>query len=266
VKGKVRRTTRVLFAACALGATLPAHAMLPVIDIPNLIVNSISKLMLMKISHQLEDRGDGTVNYNTWWTQKYTQNVLEIDIQNTNIDNTWVWIINNNGTGEEIIPIPPDLKKRFDALWDKQSAETFASHYKTFNDYQALPLGSGSYGDATMKEGSRARRMANEALVKAVSSQQGEIEQEANAMAQIAEKAKKADGRNAQLQVANALAASEINQFMKMRSLMMAAEVQRVAESQARADKDARAMAVGHRMRGGLSNALKGMKRAAPAY
>jgi len=266
VKGNVRRVTHALLVACAMGATLPAHAMLPVIDIPNLVVNSISKLMLMKISHQLEDRGDGTVNYNTWWTQEYTHNVLELDIQNTNIDNTWVWIINNNGTGEEIIPIPKEIKAKVDALWAAQSADQYSSHYRTFEEYQSTALGAKNYADQTMREGARARRSANAALVQVVASQEAEIEQEASAMAKIAEKAKNAEGRNAQLQVANALAASEVNQFMKMRSLMMVAEVQRAAEAQTRADKDARAMAVGQRMRGGLPDALTRVKRSAPAY
>ncbi|SEW28455.1 P-type conjugative transfer protein TrbJ [Luteibacter sp. 329MFSha] len=278
MKRMLKRTTCCLVAATGTALSVPSHAMIPVWDVPNFIVNVGQKIMLMRISHQLEDKGEGTINYNTTWIDKSTRNIdnsthnidvttdnsYRLDITNTNIDASFTWIINNDAGGGEIIPIPRKLKDKLAEVMKSQSVDQYTSHYKEYSEYASNPFGR--YGDDAVVESARARRAANTALVEAVVSQEAELDSDARALKTLQEKAAKAEGRNAQLQIGNAIAASEVNQLAKMRSMMVVAEAQRVAEAQARADKEARAVAVGSSMRHGLDDAIRHTVAPAPVY
>jgi len=267
-----RRVAQGAIFALAAAVALPSHAVI-VFDPLNFLANVGSKLLLAKISHQLEDSSSGTVNNNTWNTAIHseqtnlnTKNIWDIDVQNTTIDASFTWIINNNGGGE-IIPIPKELKDKLDDIMNKQSVDSYTAHYRSLDEYRKAPVLE--YGNDTVVEATRARRAANTALAHAVVSHETELEQDAVALKTLqakAEEAVKTGGRNAQIQVGNALAASQVNQLTKLRSMMVMAEAQRVAEAQARADKDARAVAVGMHMREGLGDMARNSIAPAPKY
>lgn len=277
MKTGFRRAAQGAVAAMAVMAVVPAKAVI-VFDPLNFLVNIGSNVMLHNIYHQLKDTGQGTVIYNTQNIDNSTKSIdksttsidkttnlsYQLDITNTNIDASFTWIINNNGGGGEIIPIPKEVKDRLAAVMNAQSVEDYTAHYKPLEEYETKAFGN--YGDATAVESARARRAANTALVQAVSSHEAELADDAEAFRALQQKASKAEGRNAQLQIANALAASEINQLAKMRSMMVVAEAQRAADAQAAADKDARAMAVGKAMRAGLDSAITVSRARAATY
>lgn len=271
--GKTRKTTRCLALIMSAATVPPAHAMIPVFDIPNFFVNLGIKAQLIGIRHQLENKTEeGTVNYNTMWIDKSTRSIdlsttnidnsthqiditttsiLDYTVKNYDIDTSFTWIINNNGG--EIIPIPKPVKEKLEAILDSKTIDQYTGNYKMASDF-GTQLPEGGY-DAAI-EGSRSRKAANDALVMAVSEDQASLESELAGLNALRDKAKSApQGQGHQLQVANALSASQVNQMMKLRSMMVASEAARAAEAQVAADKDARAIAIGKHMRIGLDDA-----------
>lgn len=274
MKGKKRKAVHCLAIIASVATALPANAMIPVFDIPNFFVNLGIKSQLIGIRNQLENKTErGTVNYNTMWIDKSTKSIdkstikidkstqqiditttsiLDYNVKNYEINNEFTWII-NNGDGE-IIPIPEPVQKKLEAILDDQNVKEFTAHYKKAADFGEGVLPTG--GREVAIEGSRARKAANDALVESVNSEQQAFGGEFSDLKKLAEQTQKAQGQGHQLQVANALAGTQVYQMMKLRSMMVASEAVRATESQVAADKDARAIAVGHHMRKGLDRAV----------
>ncbi|NID16416.1 hypothetical protein [Luteibacter yeojuensis] len=268
--------------ACALalaGALVagPTHAVTPVFDMAVFASNVAQNFQLTGIHRQLADKESGTINY---YTNNIDKSTLSINKSTTNIDksttaikninkdilnvnteinkniefnteiyNEFTWIINKGG--DEIIPIP--FKDKLAAIMDGQSTDDYVKHYKTVEDHAKAPA---SFGDKAAIESSRARKAANDALVATIADDEAELLGEVESIKELADLTATAEGHGRQLQVANALSGSQINQLMKIRSTMLAAESARVAEAQASADREARAVAVGIRLREGLDTAL----------
>ena len=99
-------------------------------------------------------------------------------------------------------------------------------------------------------------------LAESLDAQAEGLVEEGEALKKLADLSRSTQGHGRQLQVANALAGSQIDQTMKLRSMLLASEEARAAEAQAMADKDARAIATGKRLRDGLADAIR---KSAPA-
>jgi conjugal transfer/entry exclusion protein len=236
-----------------------------VVDQANLLINELNKaanvtsagsnlaqnLQLKAIKRQLSNNKDGTVIHHTINIDKQ----LEI---NTEINTEFNWIINEGGG--EIVPIPFDLGK----VMGGNEVKKYTRYYNTVDAHEKDPLGH--FGDQTAFEASRARKAANDALVHAIASDDKALQSEANALKDLAAISNNAKGHGHQLQVANALAGSQINQLMRLRSLTLVSEAARAAEVQAAADRDARAVAVGRRLRKGMDDALEKTKLRSASY
>lgn len=292
MKTRTLKSLCVVPAIAVLSLPIPTQAgVLGVLDAANLLVNETTmasniaqNFQLTAIKHQLKNKSPGTVIHHTVNIDKATTNIdkstTSIDESTTNIDTTttninkniefnteinndFTWIINKDG-GDEIIPIP--FQGHFDKIMDGQSVKDYTEHYRTVSDYEKKSLDQ--YADGTIDEASRARKAANDALVAAIAEDEKALSDDAqsvNAIFEIA-KGKNAQGHAKQLQVANALAASELSQMMKLRAMMLASEASRAAEAQATADREARAIAVGRSVRTGLDTIVMKAKlpRAAP--
>lgn len=213
-------------------------------------------VQLEKIFQQLSDVKGGTVIH-------HTVNIDKSIEFNTAIDNDFTWIINKD-TDNEIIPIPFEVKQKLDDVRGGQSTTDYTAHYQTVDDYTKQPMGR--FGDPSTSESSRARKAANTALVEAISADELALDSEAKAMKELAELTRTVKGHGNQMQVANALSAAQINQLAKLRSMMLVAETARVAELQAKADRDARAVAVGKQLRAGLADAMERTRAKSVSY
>lgn len=280
MKGKTRTAARCVAAVMCASTILPAHAIL-VFDIPNFFVNKANFHQLIEINNQLRNKTDpGTINYNTLWIDKSTrnidksttriskttQNIYNVTRQynewNYDIDMDFTWIINNDGG--EIIPIPGVVEDKLKLVANWDDVDTFNGKFKTAEEYGSLP--DGGFTPAATFEGSRARKAANDALVQAIGSEKNAFDAELAGLKKIAEVGEKAQGHGHQLQVANALAVSQINQLMKLRSMMLVSEASRAVEAHAEADKEARAIAVGNHLRKGLDGAVNQSLTPLPKY
>lgn len=255
---------RLLILVIGFASASPQQALagwaVSVLDLNNLFVNKAilvsnvaQNAQLELIRRELVDGGDGTV-------KNYTFNIDKSISYNTEIHNDFTWIINKNG--EEIIPIP--FEGKLGEVMKGQSTEAYTSHYRSLEQHERDPLGK--YGDTTATEGSRARKAANDALVEALTTDQAAMNAEVAGVNRLLDLTKTSDGHGRQLQVSNALAGSQINQLMKLRAMMLASETAHAAEAQAAADRDARAVAVGKKLREGLDNAMNQAKIRPAAY
>jgi conjugal transfer/entry exclusion protein len=275
MNGKTRTTARCLAVAISASMILPAHAVL-VLDAANLFVNKMNFFQLLAINHQLQDDGKGTIKNYTWNISNQTanintnvsvmketvNNISVLTQKNYDIDTYFTWII--NGNGEEIIPIPRDVQATLDTITNWNEVGKFNSKFKTASDYKGS-IESTSSLDVAFK-GSEARKAANDALIEAVGAEQKAFTEELADLVKIAKVGEKAQGHGHQLQVANALAVTEVNQLMKLRSMMMVSEASRAVEAHAAADKDARAIAVKDRLRTGLQGAVSQSLTPLPKY
>lgn len=252
-----RNAARTILAlALGAGVTSPAYAGMPVFDAMNFVSNVVQNFQLAGIKHQLASPGKGTVNYNTTNIDNSTRKSVEIDIKNIEIDADFTWIINNGK--DEIIPIPDDVKDKLVALIGGEGAGSFDSYADRYKDAKHYMDDKSADLGSPALEGSRARKAANDMLVKSIQAEQGALGAEVEAVKKLAVISNKAEGHGHQLQIANALAGSQINQMMKLRNAMLVSEAHRVAEAQASADREARSIAVGQRMREGLEAKLNG--------
>lgn len=288
---KIGKTKRYIGSAItAMMTTSAASAsVLPVIDYANLGVNSsnlaanvanaatnllnleANKLTLASnalqmgqlelIRHALVDENNGTVKNYTINIDKSMTKVETNIAFNTEINTDFTWIINKGS--DEIIPIPFDVKNKLKKVMNGKDTEAYTSHYRTVADYEKY---ASSYGDDTAVESSRARKAANDAWVEALAADQDVLNADAKNMQEVLKFAKDARGHGRQLQVANSLAATEVDQLMKLRGVMLASEVARAAQTQAQADREARAVAIGKRLREGLDSAIEKTKLRSVSY
>ncbi|KJV35818.1 hypothetical protein [Luteibacter yeojuensis] len=246
--------------ALAAAVASPAYAGIPVFDAMNFASNVVQNIQLAKIHYQLKDQGQGTVIYNTNNIDNSTKKIdhstsisAKYDQRNYEINQNFKWVIKLGEGGEEIIPIPRDVENKLIAMFGGSDEAAYDSYAKKFQDadHYMSPGFSGNLGEAP-SESSRARKAANDLLVRSIHAEQVALQEEVEGFAALQELGKTVEGQAQQMQLANALAGSQINQLAKMRNAMLVSDAQRVAESQAAADREARAIAVGQRMRMGL--------------
>lgn len=258
----------VMVAATACAGV--ASAGVPVIDVANLVMNAVQSVQLKKIQQTLTRNDSGTINYYTNNIDKSntnidgsTTNISKYAVFNTeiNTDLDFTLIINKGGNGE-IIPVPAPVHELLQKIHSQGQSDAYAASFADATTY---------YGRSGQREameagfeGSRARKAANDALVKSLDVEQGRISDDAEALKNLAGMNKKVEGHARQLQVANAIAGSQANQMLEIRSMMLASESARAAESQAAADKEARAIATGKHLREGLDKAASAASRPLP--
>lgn len=242
----------------------------PVIDVANLVMNVVQSVQLKKIQKTLTNNSSGTINY---YTNNIDKSNTHIDESTTNISkNTTInteistdldfTLIINRGGGEEIIPVPRTVTALLEKIHAKGQDEEYASK---FADAATYYVKAGERGPVEAGfEGSRARKAANDALVKSLDLEQDRLASDAKALTKLAGMIDDVQGHGRQLQVANAIAGTQANQMLEIRSMMLASESARAAESQAAADKEARAIATGKHLREGLDKAASTASRPLP--
>ncbi|WP_413624686.1 hypothetical protein [Luteibacter sp. Lutesp34] len=223
--------------------------------------NALQMGQLELIRHALVDENNGTVKNYTINIDKSMTKVETNIAFNTEINADFTWIINEGS--DEIIPIPFDVKDKLKKVMNGKGTGAYTSHYKTVADYEKY---ASSYGDDTAVESSRARKAANDAWVEALAMGEEALNTDAANLMKVLEFAKEARGHGRQLQVANSLAATEVDQLMKLRGVMLASEVARAAQTQAQADREARAVAIGKRLREGLDSTIEKTKLRSVSY
>ncbi|PTR35434.1 P-type conjugative transfer protein TrbJ [Luteibacter sp. OK325] len=264
MKEKTKAAIRCFTLAASVATALPAQAML-VFDIPNFVVNKLSLVQLKLIKDELHNTDKGTVNYNTLEINKSTLEVnksVQLSYENNYaIDASFTWIFNNGG---EIIPIPKLIQGKLKDILNNNSVEKYTAYYRDADGFGDFP--EGGYKDNVAFEGSRSRKAANDALVSSVNLEREAIGSEFTQLGSLSARIKEGQGQGHQLQVANALASTQVHQMMKLRSMMVVSEAARAAEAQVAAEKDARAIAVSKHMRAGLGTAANQSVAPRPKY
>jgi conjugal transfer/entry exclusion protein len=230
-----------------------AHAGIPVFDVVNATSNIIQNFQLKAIKHSLTNTGNGTINNYTNNIDNSTKNIDKSIHENTEIwDTDFTWIINTEH-GDEEVPIPAPVAEKLNAVLDGKTSDEYASAFQAAAYYEDV-IKEENIVPVSM-EGSRARKAANDALVKSIELDQAGLTEDAGSLAKFMEKGIQAKGHGHQLQVANALAGTEVNQLMQLRSMMLVSEAAHAAEAQAAADKESRAIATSRALRADLQDA-----------
>jgi len=246
VKKVSKKAALSLAIIAGLCSTRPAHAVfaIPVIDAANEISNLIIKAELLGIHRALKSDDEGSINY-------YTANIDNSITKNTEINADLTWIISHGK--DEVVPIPREVEVRLEKVLGNKTSDEFAAQFQSAKFY-GEPSEIDDYVAASI-EGSRARKAANDALVKSIEVDQVALKEEAARVKELSDLTRTTVGQGRQLQIANALAGVEADQLMRLRSMMLVSEASRAAESLAAADRDARAIATSNAMRAGLSKA-----------
>lgn len=277
MRGQGKKHAMVMAALAATCVADTATAGIPVFDVMNFASNVAQNFQLTMIKHTLTDKGNGTINYYTNNIDNSTQaidittkNIHSVNteifnktVYNTEITADFTWII-NKGSGE-IIPVPRKVEEMLAKIRNGEDSDGYAANFKEASAYYASLGGQQSKETAAGFEGSRARKAANDALVKFLDLEEGRLTAEAEGLHELAAKSNEAQGHGRQLQIANALAGSQANQLIKMRSAMLASESARAAEAQAAADREARTMATSRRLRDGLDDAIVAANKPLPS-
>jgi len=275
---------------CCTGA---AQAGIPVFDLVNAVQNIFIKKQLAAINNTLSPaQGNQTINYytkqidnstthidtstthidesttsidtSTTNIDKSTENINVLTAINTEIDTSFTWIISNVGDPDEIVPIPDPVSNKLKAILGERTSDEYAAQFRTAQYY--VDAKDDEDFDTIGMEGSRARKAANDALIKSIETDQVGLKNEAGALHDLGEKTRNLQGHARQLQVANAVAGLQADQLMKLRSMMLVSEAARAAEAQAAADKDARAIATSKAMRAGITAAREQTIAPQPKY
>lgn len=270
--------TELKLAPLAVALTMAsgtAHAglALNVVDNANLLINETimasniaANVQLTAIKKTLRNAGEGTTVYNIDKSSKHidkstrnidksTTQLTEINTKinnnlqfNTEINAEFNWTINK---GEDvIIPIPLKLVPHLTKIKNGQDTGEFVSHFRDVEAYEDFPVDADF--TANRLEGSRARKAANDALAHLLEMDKDAMDADVENIQRLADVSNKAKGHGRQLQVANAIAGSEVNQLMKLRAMLLVSEEARAAEARVAADRDAQAIVTGNRMRDGL--------------
>lgn len=220
-----------------------AKAGIPVFDFVNSLSNVVQNWQLAKIKHALAGKGPTTINH-------YTNNIDKSTTINTELSGDFTWIISVGGDDEDV-PIPGEITAKLGAILGKKTSDEYAAGFQSASYYKERPQNN---SDDFGIEGSRARKAANDALVKSIEISQESLGREAKWRQKSMDETLKVKGHANQLRVANWLAHTQVDQLMKLRSMMLVSEAARAAEAQASADTDARAIATGHALRDGIAS------------
>jgi len=239
--GKTALTICVVAGMC--WTTSASAVVVPVIDAANLFSNVVQNFQLKAIKQALSppDEGGQTINY-------YTKNIDVSITKNTEVNNEFTWIINKE---DENVPIPEPVNAMMRAILGGEPSDVYSAKFQSVDHYVKLreeSAGQGEFEEIGL-DGSRARKAANDALVAAIEAEQKGLGKDADSLKEWMGDNINAQGHGRQLQVANSLAHTQVNQLMKLRSMMLASEAARAVEAQSAADKEARAMAKSKAMR-----------------
>ncbi|TBR36915.1 MULTISPECIES: hypothetical protein [Dyella] len=230
-----KRRVLGIVASGAMAMSTGAVAGIPVVDAANLAVNTIQSVELAVISWQL---AEGDMNHMTQHIDNSTTHIdrstdvsMQYDIRNYEITKNYDWKIIIGGGGGGVTPIPDSKGNNYDSGY----------YNGKISDRELM--------SAADLEGSQARKSANDLLVDAMKSQQGQLSHDADLVTQLVDNSTIAQGQGHQLQYANAIAGEQAHQLIQMRSLMLAQANAQNAAAQAQADREAREIAVGQSLR-----------------
>ncbi len=258
-----KKTATTIALATGLCCTSAAKASNLVFDVVNATQNAYIKAELASINKALSPAGAGeTINYYSEQIDNSTKSIQLSTEINTTIDNEFTWIISN--ASDDIVPIPREVSGKLDDILHGQTSDQYAAQFRTAKYY----VDNKEKDDFEMVglEGSRARKAANDALLKSIEMDQIGLKSEAVSLKTLGDKTKLLSGHARQLQVANAVAGLQADQLMKLRSMMLVSEAARAAEAQASADKEARAIATSKAMRAGITAAREQTIANQPKY
>lgn len=259
VKAKVLLPLVITACVCH---TREAYAGIPVFDAINDASNVIQNFQLTKIKKALSGKGETTINHYTSNIDNWTKNIDNSMNINTDITADLTWII-SIGSGDEDVPIPKGVIGTIEAVLGGKSSDDYVAGFQSATYY--VDRKEEGFDEGGL-EGSRARKAANDALMKSIDISRIGLQKEAESRHEWFQKSLEVTGQARQLQVANSLAHSEVDQLMKLRSMMLVSEAARAAENQASADKDARAIATNRALRDGLTEARNQIIKPQPKY
>lgn len=229
-KTKVAATI-VLMLALAGGASMPAHAGIPVIDGTNLTQNIMTAIeSVAQTLKQIEQ-------YRTQ-LQQY-ENML----QNTAAPAVYIW--------DQAQSTINGLTNATNTLnYYKQQLGSLDSYLGKFQDvsyYKSSPCftsaGCSAAEWAAMKQvqqlASQSQKKANDALFKGLELQQQNIQSDAATLQRLQSAAQGATGQMQAIGYANQLASNQANQLLQIRSLLIAQQNAVASKMQADADREA---------------------------
>jgi P-type conjugative transfer protein TrbJ len=229
--------------------TLPLHVALagiPVVDGANTSQATISAIQnVAAVTKQIEQ-------YKTQ-LQQY-QNML----QNTAAPSAYIW-------SEADQTISKLLAAQDTLTYYKTQAgslEQYLSRYQDTAHYDEAPcigVDACTAQDhaaiaSAQSQASTARKKANDALLTSVSDQQGTLQTDADALAQMQRSAANATGQMQAIQSANQLASAQTNQLLQIRSLLIAQQSALGTAAQIEADRDAQRLAASNRALAGRNS------------
>jgi conjugal transfer/entry exclusion protein len=199
------------------------------------------------------DSSTKNIDITTTHIDESVTNIEEITNSNYEINKTFIDIVNNYyGTGDGGI-IPTSIDKDVAKLLGSGHVGDYTSNYKDASYYAQGNLASGDNLTNVGMEASKNQKIANDALVKTLSSHSESIKQQEEGLRKLVEDANQAQGHGYQLQYANAIAGVQTAQLMQVREIMLASENARAAAAQADADRKSRQVATSQSLRAGLA-------------
>ena len=250
----MRRTnvaaTVALMLTLAGGASMPAHAGIPVIDGTNLAQNIMTAVeSVAQTLKQIEQ-------YRTQ-LQQY-ENML----QNTMAPAAYIW--------DQAQSTINGLMNAVDTLnyYKTQlgSLDAYLGKFQDVSYYRSSPCfsaaGCSDAERAAMEQNRRlaseSQKKANDALFKGLDHQQDALKADARQLERLQSAAQGANGQMQAIGFANQLAAQQANQLLQIRGLMVAQQNAIATRMQVEADREAQQQAAGEALR-------KGEYRASPA-
>ena len=230
--------TALVLALTFGGASMPAHAGIPVIDGTNLAQNIMTAIeSVAQTLKQIEQ-------YRTQ-LQQY-ENML----QNTMAPAAYIW--------DQAQSTINGLMNAVDTLnYYKTQLGSMDSYLGKFQDvayYRSSPCFNGTGGctpaeQAAMAENRRlaseSQKKANDALFKGLEQQQRNLTADARQLERLQSAAQGATGQMQAIGFANQLAANQANQLLQIRGLLIAQQNAATARMQAQADLEAQQQAAG---------------------
>ncbi len=208
---------------------------IPVIDVTNITQTTISALESVKQTLQQIEQYQVQL-------QQY-----EDQIRNTLAPSAYLW----DQTNQIMAKVVSTIDTLENYKQQAGSIDAYLAKFQDVNYYRSSPcFGPNGCTEKEMEAlrqsqtaGSQAQKWANDAAIKGIELQQGQIQQDADKLVQLQQSAETAQGRMEAIQLTNQLASEQAAQLMQIRSLLLAQQAAEVARLQADADKEAMARA-----------------------
>lgn len=235
----------------SLGAALPGHAGVPVIDAGNLTQNIMTAMeSVAQTAKQVQQYSTQLQQYQTQISQY--QNML----QNTAGPVMQIW--------DQAQSTMNSLRGTIDTLsYYKQqlgSIDAYLGRFQDINYYRNSPCFNGGMCSDAMRASmlanqqtyqSESQKRANDALFRGLDMQQDALQRDANTLRSLQSGAQGATGQMQALGYANQLASSQANQLLQIRGLLIAQQNAAATRAQALADDEAMRAAASARARVG---------------